>query len=84
METKRWKFCPECGGKLEEPWKHCAACGLEIGAVLVITVTPQPQPIIYPIYQPPTIPYWPNWPVIIGAGDPNPLRLTTTCGTQVM
>ena len=91
METKRWKFCPECGGKLEDAWKHCAGCGLEVGAVVVIVANPQPQPFVYPIYPQPyqpcfppqTVPQWPGYPW------PNGITTTTgplpnVCGTLVM
>ena len=84
METKRWKFCPECGGKLEESWKHCAECGLEIGAVIVIIANPQPQPFVYPIYPiypqpyyPPPVPWQIPWWGQITVGDSVPITTTT-------
>ena len=27
----RWKFCPQCGTRLELHWQFCAQCGTEIG-----------------------------------------------------
>lgn len=27
-----WKFCPECGHKLEPSWKFCADCGKQVNA----------------------------------------------------
>jgi len=27
MQSKAWKFCPECGKELSETFKYCPECG---------------------------------------------------------
>ncbi len=56
----RWKFCAECGTKLNAEWKHCPNCGTLIGVQLVQQITvsgPWDLMPIYPLYpQLPTVP----------------------------
>jgi hypothetical protein len=59
-----WKFCPNCGHKLESTWKFCAGCSQQITNAMPLAPYIWPVPI-YPTY--PT-PY--QAPVIWG----------TTCG----
>lgn len=86
-----WKFCPECGTKLDVGWKHCTECGQAIGhQAAPITAPWYPIfPATYPVYpvapyQPPGImpcgPFTPTYPIIT-CGDPNPCPMTT-CEVQ--
>jgi hypothetical protein len=82
----KWNFCPNCGHKLEEGWKHCAECGTGIGEIItappVFVPMPYPVPAVHPY---PWYPWYPSpsiQPVIIGTGitgDPFP-GSTLICG----
>ncbi len=53
-----WKFCPQCGHKLEPTWKFCAECGSGVQAAFSPAM---PWMWIYPT----TYPYpYPNYPMI--------------------
>ena len=82
----RWKFCPQCGHKLEAEWKHCPECGLSVGQfalpytyVTMPFVQPLTSPLYYPAVPGTSTPAWPSTPIIT-CGDPNPCPMTTCCG----
>ena len=46
-----WKFCPECGHKLDATWKFCADCGKQANAPSAFiwpTYPIYPSPQVYP------------------------------------
>lgn len=60
MFEHKWKFCANCGAKLESGWNYCSECGAKIGDV-------QAQPEVIPHYPlsplyPPMYPSAPRWP----------------------
>lgn len=72
--AKPWKFCPECGRKLEADWKHCPGCGQAIGQQA------QPQIIPMPDRTYPAWPVYPTGPTFIGTGTAAPFPPgTITC-----
>ena len=69
--TPSWKFCPECGKKLEPAWNYCPECGYQLGVQLIVFSSPQPPqplypvlPIIYPVQSPGYTPGWSAPPTI--------------------
>lgn len=30
----KWKFCAECGKKLEQDWNNCPGCGVLVGMIM--------------------------------------------------
>jgi hypothetical protein len=84
-EPSRWKFCPECGTKLDPGWRHCPKCGGVIGQTAAPWVPANPlypQPWVTPNvgpWYPPQQP-WITWgPNVAGSATGG----ITDCGRTV-
>jgi hypothetical protein len=65
-EPRRWKFCPECGTKLEPTWKHCPECGGVIGQTAAPWIPANPL-YLQPWVSPNTYPYITWGPNVAGS-----------------